>query len=195
MTFLKNDKLKIGGTPSQILFLANFCLKKSLVLRLPWVYFLSQKTQKWHSNCPKTYWYLALGKLKVIGLKFYTLMLTAQRWFIYNWLLKFQEFYHCYLSRYVQLFILKLLIHILYSYLILANDVFICSSVHKLSFFLSWLSGYHIMAFLLHKWKPLKTNEQAQIEFFLLIIRIYRYIDQGYLNSLREWNHSLYAHL
>ena len=45
----------------------------------------------------------------------------------------------------------------MYSYLILAKIVlFACSSIQKFSFFLSWLSGCHIMAYLMHKWKPLK---------------------------------------
>ena len=38
---------------------------------------------------------------------------------------KFQQFYQCCLSRYMPLFILELLVHILCYYLILSNDVFV----------------------------------------------------------------------
>ena len=54
----------------------------------------------------------------------------------------------------MHLFILKLLIYISYSYLIRAKDVFICLQWHaQIDFFLSWLSRYHITAYLMHKWK------------------------------------------
>ena len=44
------------------IFLDNFCLKQPLVLNIPLGMFLTQETQKWHRNCPKTYWYWAIGK-------------------------------------------------------------------------------------------------------------------------------------
>ena len=44
--------------------------------------------------------------------------------------------------------------------------------------------------------KFLETIEHAQVEFFILIIRVPQDIkDQGYLNTLRELIHSLYEHL
>ena len=44
--------------------------------------------------------------------------------------------------------------------------------------------------------KTLETIEHGQAEFFILIIRVpYEIIDWGYLNTLREWNQSLYEHL
>ena len=43
--------------------------------------------------------------------------------------------------------------------------LFAYSSVHKLSFFLSLLLGYHIMAHLMHKWKPLKLLSMHKLSF------------------------------
>ena len=43
--------------------------------------------------------------------------------------------------------------------------LFAYSSVHKLSFFLSLLLGYHIMAHLMHKWKPLKLLSMHILSF------------------------------
>ena len=44
--------------------------------------------------------------------------------------------------------------------------------------------------------KTVETIEHAQIEFFIVIIRVpHDIIDSGYLNTLREWNLSLYEHL
>ena len=52
------------------------------------------------------------------------------------------------------------------SYLIPAKIfLFACSSIHKFSFFLSWLSGYHIMAYLMHKWKLLKLLSMHKLSF------------------------------
>ena len=45
--------------------------------------------------------------------------------------------------------------------------LFACSSLHKLRFFLSWWSGYHIMAYFMHKWKSLKLLSMDKLSFLV----------------------------
>ena len=45
--------------------------------------------------------------------------------------------------------------------------LFAYGNMHKLSFFLSWLSGYRIMAHLMHEWKPLKLLGMHELIFYL----------------------------
>ena len=73
---------------------------------------------------------------------------------------KFEHFYHRLLSRYMYLFILILLIHIFYSYLILAKVFYLLTVACT-----SWLSTYHIMAHLIHKLKPLKLLSMHKLSF------------------------------
>ena len=44
--------------------------------------------------------------------------------------------------------------------------LFACSSMLKLSCFQGWLSGYHIMAYLMHNWKTLKLLSMHKMSFF-----------------------------
>ena len=50
--------------------------------------------------------------------------------------------------------------------------LFVCNSTHILSFFLIWLSWYHLIAHLMHKWKPLKLLRMHKLNFFIFIIRV-----------------------
>ena len=44
--------------------------------------------------------------------------------------------------------------------------------------------------------KTFETTEHAQVQFFILTVRVpHDLIDQGYLNTLTELNHSLFEHL
>ena len=45
--------------------------------------------------------------------------------------------------------------------------LFAYSSMHKSSFFLSWLPGYHIMVHLMHKWKPLKLLSMVKLKLWI----------------------------
>ena len=70
------------------------------------------------------------------------------------------------------LFMLKLLIHILYSFLILAKDVFMWLQWHaQIEFFLKLIIRVRNGLFDAQM-KPLKLIEHVQIEFFILIIRV-----------------------
>ena len=73
----------------------------------------------------------------------------------------------------MKLFILKLLMHILYSYLILAKDFFICLQQHvQIEFFPKLIVKVPHNGSFDAQMKTPETIEHAQTELFILIIRI-----------------------
>ena len=51
-----------GGLPNTTFFEITSAWNNLWSWKFSWVSFLTQEIQKWHQNCPKTYWYYAIGK-------------------------------------------------------------------------------------------------------------------------------------
>ena len=101
-------------------------------------------------------------------------LITAKKskWLIilifWQWLASsyYRSCHLCCLSRYMLLFIPKLLIHIV-SLFDSSKGYFYLLAVACTNwvFFLSWLLGYDIIAYLIHKWKPLKLLSMHKLSF------------------------------
>ena len=86
MVLLKNGKLVcLGWHFKYYFFFDNFCW--NFFWKFSWVCFLTQDIQKWHRNCPRTYWFWAIGK-SYQNLPF-SIYLQKKRMWHYSWVIFF----------------------------------------------------------------------------------------------------------